>query len=346
VDSVNADNLLKIKKPEILFSKDNIKAEFRALALKWHPDKCKDPRCSDVFSHISILYNLGLQKIEKDYWNTFGLLEITSIEGKKFNIRYKSMIPFELGVMYVGDTVVAFSVSKSHKLLYKSFLDNIHKLGYTSDKMKAEFSRYLPNIQAEVETTDNLILVLKKTPDVLPLSVVLNYFDGVIDPKGVAWIVSSLHNIHCFLQFNGISHNNIDLNTYFVSPENHSGLLLGGWWYTAGIGKPLKSVPTKTYEYMSVKSRNNKTADIGVDGELIRSLARKLLGDETGITLASKYKVPQDFVSWIRLSGSKKAVDDYKTWRNKVVVSAFGERRFTKMDINITDAYEKFMVSY
>ena len=341
---MNVDTILKINKPEQLFTKDNVKGEFHNLALKWHPDKCADPKSSEVFSHINNLYNLALEKIKKGYWNIPGLFELQSVSGKRYNVKYKVAIPFELGMMYVGDTVVVYHLRKEFESLHKSFIDNVSELKYSSDRMKTEFSKYLPNIQIYFDSPDGYCIVLKKTKDVLPLSVVLKYFGGSVDPKGVAWILSSMHNIHCFLQYNNIAHNNIDLNTYFVSPELHSGLLLGGWWYTKGIDKPLTSVPTKTYEYMSLKCRNNKTADGMVDGELIRSVARTLLGDETGVTLLSK-SVPKDLVSWVRLSGNKSAVNDYRNWRNKILPFAFGERKFTPMDVNITDAYDKFVTS-
>jgi hypothetical protein len=342
---MNATNLLNLKNPELLFSKDDIKNQFRALALKWHPDRCHDPRCSEVFSHINNLYNSGLEKIKKGYWNTFGLLEVQSVEGKKYNIRYKAFIPFQLGVMYVGDTVVVYKVKKEFEKLYKSFIDNISGLRYNSDKMKEEFSRYFPAITATITTADDLYIVLKKTQDVLPLSVVLKYFGGSIDPKSVAWIVSTLHNIHCFLQYNELVHNDITLDTYFISPSNHSGLLLGGWWYTAGVNKKLKGVPNGTFEKMRSKKRLEKVADRMVDGELIRSLARTLLGDEIGMKLVSKLKVPEDMSMWLRFPGSGSAVQDYKKWRNEVLPKSFGERRFTPMNINITDAYDKFMTS-
>ena len=342
---MNATNLLKLTKPELLFSKDDIKNQFRHLALKWHPDKCHDPHCSEVFSHINNLYNSGLEKIKKGYWDTFGLLEVQSVEGKKYNIRYKASIPFQLGVMYVGDTVVVYKVKKEFEKLYKSYIDNISVLKYSSDRMKEEFSRYFPVIMATITAPDDLYIVLKKTPDVLPLSVVLRYYGGSIDPKGVAWIVSTLHNIHCYLQYNELVHNDINLDTYFISPRNHSGLLLGGWWYTAGINKKLKGVPTGTYERMRSKKRSEKRADRFVDGELIRSLARTLLGDETGMKLVSKYKVPEEMSQWLRFPGNESAVFDYKKWRNEVLPKAFGERKFTPMNIDINDAYDKFMVN-
>lgn len=342
---MNVDTILNISKPELLFTKDNIKGQFHDLALKWHPDKCAHPKSSEVFSHIKHLYDSGLDKIKKGYWNTFGFLEVKSVAGKMYNIRYKIEIPFELGTMYVSDTIVLYKVRKEFEPLHKSFIDNVAGLKYSTDKMKTEFTKYLPNIITSFETSDSFITVLKKTKDVLPLSVVLKYFGGSIDPKGVAWIISSMLNLHCFLQFNGLVHNNIDINTYFVSPELHSGLLLGGWWYTKGVGEPLKSVPTKTFEYMSVKSKANKTADRMVDGELIRSLARKLLGDEAGMSLISKYKVPKDMVMWLRLSGSKSAVNDYRAWRNEILPFAFGERKFTPMNVDIPDAYDKFIAS-
>lgn len=335
---------IPISAPERLFTKDNIKEEFRKFALQWHPDRNKDPKATDVFAHIQQLHSTAIDFLSKGIWHIPGLYEFSDVNGKAYRIRYKVAIPYELGTMYVGDTIIAYTVNKSFKSLYMNAVHNIRNFKYSSDNMKNEFSKYLPVIKCEVETKDYYILCLEKTKDVLPLSVVLKYYDGFIDPKHVAWIMSSLHNMLCYLSYTNIVHNDINTNTYFVSPEMHSGLLLGGWWYSANVGGTLKTVPAKTYSYMSNKAKADKKAEILVDNEMARAVCRLLLGDEQGFKLLSNKDIPVPFVNWLRLPGSGKPIKDYETWSKQVVIDSFGKRRFVEMDIDINSAYGKFSI--
>jgi len=208
--------------------------------------------------------------------------------------------------------------------------------------MKTEMTKYLPQIKKQFSTVDYDVLCISKNIETLPLSVVFKYLSPSVDPKHVAWILSSLHNVLCYLEYAKITHNDINLDTYFVSPVEHSGHLFGGWWYSVKTGSKLVSVPTNTYNHMSAKSKEGKTADKNVDNELARQVCRALLGDAVGSRLVLNKSIPKPLINWLRLPSSGNFVKDYSTWMKKVVIDAFGKRRYTPLHIDSEKAYKEF----
>ena len=343
---LSSKQILAIKAPEMLFKETDIKQQYRELAMKWHPDKNPDKRSSDVMAHIGKLYTDGIELIAKGRWHVPGKLSVIALDGTKYNIKYKYRCGFELGVMYVGDTILAYSIAKD---LFKSQrLTSVNTaiswFEFRSPDMKTEFSKYLPSIKKVIETKGEYIICLDKTADVLPLSVVLKYYDGFVPPEHVAWIMSSMQNILCYLQYSKIVHQAIDLNNYFISPTFHSGLLLGGWWYALRHGDKLRSVPTRTFNFMSKSAIEKKTAGYAIDDELVLATCRALLGDEIGTKLILDKRLDgslRNMVTWMRTIRKSDRVKNYKQWKKEILVKSFGEIKFIPMDIDIDAAYEK-----
>jgi hypothetical protein len=341
---LTADKILNIPitSPESLFSQDNIKDEYRKLAMRWHPDKNSNSDLANkVLAHINCLYNNGVEHLSKGQWHIPGLLELKSVTGSVFRIKYRYNCAFELGNIYVGNTTIIHTIKKEFESLYHNGINRINSFEFASDRMEQEFSKYLPSIKAQFETNDYFVLVINKTVDVLPLPVVLKYFNNKIDARHVAWILSSLHNMLCYLNYTNLVHNAIDINNYYVSPKYHSGLLLGGWWYSTKNGEKLKSVPIKTFNYMTAKSKTSKLADKSVDDELSRALARTLLGDEGGSKLTLDKTIPKAMLDWVRLTGSKDRIKDYTIWKEQILIKSFKEIKFVPMIIDINEAYNK-----
>lgn len=339
MDSIS--NILSLKYPEQLFTSTNIKEEYRVLALKWHPDHNSNSKESnDVFAHINQLYEAGLKKIEGGSWDTPGEILLTSIEGSQFKIKYLQVYDFELGKYYVGRTVVAYVIKKEFKELYLNYVKMVKDLKYYNNVMEEEFSKYFPRILKSFETSDNYVICVQKTSDVYPLSNIVKYFGGKLDPRHVAWIISSLSNILCYFSYAGIVHNDISMNSVFVSPKYHSVCLYGGWWYSAKLHSKLISIPTTTFELMSPMYRTSKISDENVDSELMKLLGRKLLGDLNGIKLLKDGSIPIDLVNWLRIPSSVSRYKDYQIWREEVLIKSFGEIKFTPMEVDETKMYE------
>ena len=101
-------------------------------------------------------------------------------------------------------------------------------LRFADGRMAAQLQPGLPEIAARFETADRLALalVLRKAPDLLLLSDVLAHFNGRMDARQVAWIISSLLNLACYLDYARLAHNAILTDAVFISPPRHSSALL------------------------------------------------------------------------------------------------------------------------
>lgn len=335
---MTAEQILAISRPADLFSCDTAEAKkkYHALAKEWHPDVNNSFKADLVFSHIKKLYDKALEHIELAVWEDSSHVAITTKSGVKYSLPYQRKHDFELGVFYVGLVHVTYMIDAKHKALFDNFLKTIKTLKFSGDRMKEEFNRLLPHNYAPFEMKDGRFgLQIPKTPDMLLLKDVLEHY-GQMDPKHVAWIQSRLLNISCYLKYTDLAHNNIALDTCFISPEHHSVALLGGWWYTAPRGQILSQMPARTFNLLPWDVRSKKKASTKTDRELIRALGRELLGDLHGIKVHKE--TPTEMLSWLRSVSTSDSIEEYGMW-NQVLDKSFGKRKFTVMDLSSKDIY-------
>ena len=339
VSKLTAIEILAVTKPEQMYSRDETVAtiEYRKLSRIWHPDR--KPGFDNVFAQVSTLYHKGVEKLKAGTWETPGLFTFTDTKDKKFEVRYKKHHVFELGDMYIGDYTITYMIHKDSQDLFDNAKGVIKGFKYANDKMQSEVARYLPVIHSENETADRLVLVVKKTPDLFLLRDVLDHLNGKMDPKHVAWVLNTIYNIACYLKFAGITHNSIGLDSYFISPQHHSGAMLGGWWYAAPIDSKLVAVPARTVTYAPRDLTSKKIASMKIDSELIRATGRELLGDGNGSKLLSDPNIPNSLLNWVRTAGIGDAYKEYEEWSKKVLKDSFGERCFVELKIQSSDVY-------
>ena len=339
---LSASEILSIKEPGILFTgnADTIKAEYSELAKIWHPDHNRNSRESTaVMAHINLLYQKGIELLRSGSWVKPGFISFPSKDGRIYEIKFRICHDFELGTMYIGNKVVAYLISDAHRDLFENAQKIIKGFKYANDEMRTEVSRYLPKIIATFETKDNRLgMVIEKSPDLLLLRDVFDFYKGKIPGRHVAWIQSTLHNLACYLDFAGLSHNAISLDTYFISPQLHGGALLGGWWYAVPQDSKLIGVPATTYSIMPPKIKDKKYGSILIDLELIRSIGRELLGDRNGTKLLEMNAAPSQMVNWLRGAASTDALADYSKWK-EVLEKSFGPRKFIEMDLTADLVY-------
>jgi len=328
---ITAEQILVIKKPEKMFrgSPVEIKKQYYDLAKMWHPDTNKEKKAGDVFRHVNVMYHEAVKKIETSTWEGSGILTVAGEKGEHHDFPYDFQLPFELGNYYVADTYVIYSVQKAYKDLFHNANKTISNFKFAADKMRIEMEKYLPKKIKIITTKDRFILQVKKDSGMLSLREVLNYYK-TMDPKHVAWVQSSLHNITCYLEYAGIAHNNISVDNYFIDTEKHIGALLGGWWYTSKIGSPLKQVPGWVLNFLPWDVKTNKTASQKTDLELTRAAGRELLGDINGLKMVA---VPKPMQAWLKSVSHGNAVEDYKAW-GEVLTASFGKKRFLKMELD------------
>ena len=146
---MNADQILAITIPELLFPRDpdQRKAKFHELAKQYHPDHGGS---AGVFAHISAL------KIAADEgrWGNSKILRITEGKtGRTFELRYRAHHQFELGDLYIGSRTIGWFIKKEHEDLMLNGLRAIGLIRFPDNKMKEEHQKYLPVVAKTIEVT-------------------------------------------------------------------------------------------------------------------------------------------------------------------------------------------------
>lgn len=345
IANLKADEILGRDIPELLFTGrvDTAKKEYREFAKLWHPDKSSDPKADAVFAHVTKLYNVALDKIGTGVWEVPGLIQLkgAGLNGKQFNIKYKKHHSFEMGDMYIGNKIVAYIVKPEFEKFYQNAKRRTEGLKFASENMRFEMEKCMPKIVRAFKANDGRLgFVIEKDEDAILLRDIIQHQGGKIDPRHVAWIMSTMYNNACYLNYSGLVHSGISTDSYFISPKEHWGFLLGNWWYTTPVGEQLKSVPKFTYDVIPSKVLKEKTAIHKIDTELIKAVGREMLGDKTGVRLVKDKNVPDALRNWVCCAGGTNALEDYKKW-DSVLKESFGARRFVKLDIKPTDVYGK-----
>lgn len=341
---MTAAEILAIKEPEQIFSSDLVAAknEFRDLVRKWHPDHNPNLVANDILAHINYLYQEARKRLLEGTWQTPGCLTLNSTDNKIYKIHYHIMFPFELGEAAIGKSIIAFLVDDPYKDLFKDGLCwmESRNYSYANDKMRDEITRYLPKRKGVFALREaKNVIVVEKDPGLVRLRDLVEYCNGKLDPKHVAWIISSLYNLLCYFNFARIVHGDISLDTYFVDPEKHSGALLGGWWYARREGERLVALPSRTVDNMPPDLWASKKADCRTDLSLVRLLGREMLGDASGARLRTDHNIPRALSEWLCYGTSGSALRDYEIWQRVVIPAAFGGRYFTKLDARPENIY-------
>jgi hypothetical protein len=320
--------ILNIKNPILLFNKDTYKHEFRKLSLQYHPDHGGS---AVTFAHILKLYKQA-EAMEK-CWGYLGQLRLGHSDGNKYIFDYRSKTEFELGRIYVTDTKILYCIDNSVKMP----TDKLPKFKYSSDRMRKEFERIIVERYDQVITTlAATYYVVNKPEDSYLLSDVIS--TNKIPLTQIAWIISRLYNLGCFLNYNGIVHNDISINTVVIHPGNHALGLLGGWWYYTKIGDKLTAMPANTFNILPNSVIEDRIAKISIVTEQIHALGRQMMGNRYGSYLDLS-KINNKLAEWLTNAGKDNIVEEYQTWDTEILSNIFGPRKFVKWDLKKEDVY-------
>ena len=309
-------------------SLEDSKTLYRELAKQFHPDVYKGSK-KGIFAHITTLYNEAISMIEAGTWDHPYKILITSIDNKKYNLKFKTKIKFELGMMYITRTNVVYIIDSEQ--YYNKYINTLKNIKYSNDNIRKNIKLSIPTITHNFKTSDNkYCIVVNKPEDVYPLQNIVDYYKN-IDPRHVAWIMNRLYYFSCFLLSNGISLNDISMNTIFVCPSYHSIMVLGGWFYSTLLDENIKTVPKHTFNVLPAEIKKNKLTKTDIDQALIKQIGREICGDVSGMTL-EKNGIPKPMSDYLRLPVYKNPIDAYKEWDTKILKESFGEKKFVVMD--------------
>lgn len=308
-------------------SKEELKKIYLLYSKIYHPDVCDDPRAADAFAKITEFYNTALSMLESDTWEKTNYIEFHLTTGKTIQITYLYHRIFELGEYYVcrKNIIYVFDFSK------KEYYNNIKKtVRYANEDMEKAFKPLLPHVIKEANTENQHIVVMDKPENVYPLRCLFeNYFNLNVPDKHLAWIVSRLMNICCFLKYNELVSNGLDLDNLFVCPDEHSIHLYGGWWYTVREGNNLIGTTRDIFNIMPPKVKADKRASSITDIESVKALGRKYL----------QPSAPAPFKEFLNSGSSEDSFKEMKKW-DDALLRSYGKRHFLKLNTNIDNIYK------
>lgn len=324
-----------------LFTNDPVKAkaEYRMMVKEVHPDVCKDERADEAIKKLNLLYEKASEHFIRGTWDESNKITFITKNGRRLNVSYIHQSTFELGERYVCCTSVVFVIKPENRKYVQNAIRQIDSIRYADDIMKNEFEKYMPKIRTfkhlremVIELKDDkLLLVLEKPKDVIPLDMIMEKHSDLIDAPHIAWIISRLCNIACFLSYNGITHNGMTLGNLFISPGMHSVCLFGGWWYAVQAGHKMIGAPKDVFKNMPPIVKTNKVGDHVTDFESIKAIGRQLsLGK----------RIPDDMHKWLEFGTPNKATELFDSW-DKTLTKSFGKRSFVKLDIDPDDYYKE-----
>jgi len=300
---MTAEQILAMRySSEIFPAGSDLKAIYKNLIKQWHPDICKHPKASIVFQRIINLYQTAVRSV-------------TVFDDTAYN---ESEHPLGLRYLYLKD--IRYVVHDKNERYIENAV-SMTKFEYRSSRIKEYFEPILPKCTSDAPNAINI----KRPATAYQLKSVLDYYDGAIPHKTVAWIMSRLMNLLCFFEAHGFVHNGIEIDSCFMDYKTHRIYLLGGWFYARPAGEKLIGVPQSVYTVMPVKLKSIKAAGIETDIESVKQMGRLLLGRQYDAA-------PAPVKAWLDMGASDKAISEYERWE-EAIIKAYGGRRWTPLDI-------------
>lgn len=313
----------------------DVKAAFRKLAKVWHPDHCADPRAAEVFERLERLRRLAGASgtvrggAEQRTWSRR--------DGSSVRYSFLRRAEGDVGDILVGRTSIAYETPEGFEDLAANERARIASIRYADPEMRAQFVHFMPEILSTVEGADRSVTILKRPEDCVLLSDLVAHFGGRVPAVHVAWIVSSLENICCFLSWQKLSHGAISPANVLVCPERHSAILVGGWGFATDFGSVHPAVPLRTSDAVPSIALDGAVADFRTDLALVRRTAREALGaGPRGIL--SDPDVPEPVARWLLAPPMATAQADYESW-GRCLTEAWGPRKFVRMDVDPRQIY-------
>lgn len=323
-------------------SASQVREAYRKLVGMWHPDRNNDPRAHDVFVKLHALYERALSVCSDAPPRPVASIEeeVVDANGRKFRYQAQHREPFELGQFYRANASFAYRVDLAHEDLFRNFCGIVRTFGFATTRMQDQVRPLLPAIHASPWGNLGGVLVLSRCKDAVRLADLVEFHEkqgSRLAPEHVAWIISGLFNIVCYLEYARIAHHAIDLSSVWVNPGTHEVLLPGGWFYARPFGEKLLAMPASAADMLPHRYIASRAAGPGADLALVRAVGRQLLGDRRGQRIP-KGAAPPPFVDALLSPAGASALEDYRAWK-KVLTASFGPPKFVPMNLNPATIY-------
>lgn len=291
------------------------------LMLRFHPDRCSDPDAVRAAAVINGLY--GKLKRSRTYQK-----KRLHKGGGEYEISYLMEIVQEYGSEYIGDKKIYLLLDKEPAECFtesKAKSERFFKEGVPR-QILSEAEMFLPEVSRICDTDEGLLIEINKPEGELPLAKVPDVFGGKLDSRHTAWIISRLLGICCYAEVRGIVWNCLCEENLLIDPEIHTVRVAGGWWFAAEAGSKMTGVQSSIYDSLSAPSKSDGIARHINDLECVKSLARRMLGDDA----------PQAVKDYAESLCSSSAFEEMEKWEN-TIIKGYGARRFTPLNVRLPD---------
>ena len=320
---MNITEILNCKCCGDIFPEDMSLAQplYMALMLKYHPDKCSDPRASEASAVINELYG----KLKKPLIFQERLFHCGR---HAVGVKYLMELDQEYGTEFVGDRNVFFLISKANADCFdeSEARSDLFFREYLPQQVLAQAEVFLPVVSSVIRTDEGTLIETCKRSGELPLSKIADFYGGSLDSRHTAWIISRLLGICCYAEARGIVWNCLTEENLFIDPAEHTVRVGGGWWFAATEGCKMTGVQPGVYDCLPSQSKTDGLARHITDLESVKALARRLLPDDA----------PAAVKDYAESVCSSSAYDEMAKWE-KAINAGFGGRRFTQMNIRLPD---------
>lgn len=320
---MDISDILKCRHCIDIFPEDITLAQpiYMTLMLRYHPDKCSDPRAPEASAVINELYG----KLKKSQTFSEKMFHRGS---QAIEIRFLMELAQEYGMEYIADRAVYLLIDKSSEDCFtrSEASSDLFFREYLPKQILAEAEIFLPAVMRIFDTDEGLLIETGKRPRELPLSKVVDFYSGQLDSRHAAWIISRLLGICCYAEARGIVWNCLTEENLLIDPAEHTVRVAGGWWFAAREGGRMTGVQSNVYDCLSSLTKTDGTARHITDLESVKAIARRLLTDEA----------PSAIRDYSESVCSANAFEEMEKWE-EAIIKGYGERKFTQMNVRLPD---------
>jgi len=252
----------------------------------------------------------GRKKRDEALWDNADSITFTTTDGQCIELKYIYSYSDKCADVYVTRRNIAFHFRSGMNSKAEHMRKMISSLDYPSADTKA-LSDFFPRVTGAFMLDDGTsLVVINKREEEYPLRLF-----GKLGGRHIAWIISRLENLSCVLEYNGLVHPEIDVDTVYINPNDHTACLYCNWW--------------------NVEQKNMTGLSSSVNLTGLRKTAKVLLETEE-ITPDT----PEALLDFINSTPRIDAYEDFAYW-DEMLIKAFGERKFIRMDKEDSDIYGK-----
>jgi hypothetical protein len=200
--------------------------------------------------------------------------------------------------------------------------------------MKATYVHRMPHVKiwSRHISLDRSYIAVSKEPNEYPMDLFLKAYQERLTWKDIAWMISRMIDLCCFLNVNNLVLNGFAEENLFINPDNHSIHIYGGWWYAGEAGtKDMIGTCNAVYSVMTSKNKTDHINDPLTDIESIRTISRRLI--------EGKADIPEPLMKWINAGSSNDPIEEYSRWNNALDDGRTGPRHFTVFNAKPEEIY-------